>query len=144
MRIKAVEGIKAYNRGSDLWSCVRPSVRPSVGLPLQNLLRLSVCIPVRESELLSADTYRLSHFLSLSLSLSLSFSLGLSYARTPASLQKLFDGENYISLCSSGTRRKLKRFTNGRISNQVIASYRESSVSFPFTAAALKRRRDRA
>ena len=77
MRIKAVEGIKAYNRGSDLWSCVRPSVRPSVGLPLQNLLRLSVCIPVRESELLSADTYRLSHFLSLSLSLSLVLSWSL-------------------------------------------------------------------
>lgn len=33
MRIKAVEGIKAYNRGSDLWSCVRPSIRPSVYLP---------------------------------------------------------------------------------------------------------------
>ena len=75
MRIKAVEGIKAYNHGSDLGAVpvrpsVHPSVRPSVGRSVGWLvgwlvrrstsldLRLSVCIPVRESELLHG--YRLS------------------------------------------------------------------------------------
>lgn len=88
MRIKAVEGIKAYNHGSDLGAVsVRPSVRWSVGrvgwLVRRSTsldLRLSVCIPVRESELLHG--YRLSAQPTFPLLLAL----------TSGSLQKLFDG----------------------------------------------------
>ena len=64
MRIKAVEGIKAYNRGSDLWSCVRPSIRPSVGLPPRiSSVYPSVFLSGNLSFSLSRHRgYRLSHF----------------------------------------------------------------------------------
>ena len=122
MRIKAVEGIKAYNRGSDLWSCVRPSIRPSVGLPPRiSSVYPSVFLSGNLSFSLSRHRgYRLSHFPSP------------SSVRGRASLQKFIRRRKlHLSLFEWNARRKLKRLPNGRISNRVIASYRESRVSFP-------------